>query len=87
MVRTLLGALATAAWAHRPNVPRALGASGSLEAQWAGLRTLGDAPSRGPLDHRVVRWSDPMKDRETGSGDRQVPAKKMEWTQEKEKMT
>jgi hypothetical protein len=66
MVGTLLGAPTIAAWAHRSNVPRTLGASGSLEAQWAGLITLGDAPSRGPPDHHVVGWSDPMKDRETG---------------------
>jgi hypothetical protein len=30
------------------NVPRTLGASGDLEARWAGLRTLSDALFRGP---------------------------------------
>ena len=66
MVGTLLGILVAAAWACLPSVPHTLGATGGLEARWVSIRTLGDAPSRGPLDHYAVGWRDPMKDRETG---------------------
>ena len=41
-------------------------ALGNLKSQWAGLRSLGDATSVGPLDHHAVGWHDPMKDREIG---------------------
>jgi hypothetical protein len=43
----LLGAPATATLASLPNVPRTLGASGILEAWWASIRTISDAPSSG----------------------------------------
>jgi hypothetical protein len=81
-VGTLLGVLATTAWARLPSVPRTLGASGGLEAGWASLRTLSDALLGAPRPScsGVARSSE-------GSGDRQIPVKKTEWTQEKGKMT
>ena len=47
-IGTLLGIPTTAAWARLPSVPRTLGALGGLEARWASLRTLDDAPVGAP---------------------------------------
>jgi hypothetical protein len=81
MVGTLLGAPVTATWAHLPNIPHNLGALGGLDGGAA-------------LEHSAMPfWGPPgpscggVARSNEGLEDRQVPTKKMEWTQEKGKMT